>query len=50
MFTADTVAGRATTTLLFPTCGLSKPRLARALIVGDKIQLEIEFRCKRTAL
>jgi polyisoprenoid-binding protein YceI len=49
-FMTDTVAGRATTTLLFSQFGMSKPSLARLLSVDDKIQLEVEFRCKRTAL
>ena len=48
--TADTVAGRATTTLLFSTLGLSKPSVPLLLSVDDKIQLEVEFKCKRTAL
>ena len=49
-FGNDLVAGRATTTLLFPTFNLTKPSLARLLSVDDKIELEIEFRCKRSAL
>lgn len=48
-FGNDQVAGRATTTLLFPTFNLTKPSLARLLSVDDKIELEIEFKCKRTA-
>jgi polyisoprenoid-binding protein YceI len=48
-FGNDQVAGRATTTLLFPTFGMTKPSLARLLSVDDKIDLEIEFKCKRTA-
>jgi polyisoprenoid-binding protein YceI len=47
-FGNDQVAGRATTTLLFPTFGMTKPSLARLLSVDDKIELEIEFKCKRT--
>ena len=47
-FGNDQVAGRATTTLLFPTFNLTKPSLARLLSVDDKIELEIEFRCKRS--
>ena len=49
-FGNDSVAGRATTTLLFPTFNLTKPTLARLMSVDDKIELEIEFRCKRSAL
>ncbi len=48
-FGNDMVAGRATTTLQFATFKLTKPSLARLLSVDDKIELEIEFRCKRTA-
>jgi polyisoprenoid-binding protein YceI len=47
-FGNELVAGRATTTLLFPTFKLTKPSLARLLSVDDKIELEIEFKCKRT--
>jgi hypothetical protein len=46
----DTVAGRATTTLLFWQYMMSKAALVRMLSVDDKIQLEVEFRCRRTAL
>jgi len=49
-FGNDQVAGRATTTLLFTTFNISKPSLARIMSVDDKIELEIEFRCKRSAL
>ena len=49
-FGNDLVAGRATTTLAFPTFNLTKPSLARIMSVDDKIELEIEFRCKRSAL
>jgi hypothetical protein len=35
------------TTLQFATVKLTKPCLARQLSVGDKIELEIEFRCKQ---
>jgi polyisoprenoid-binding protein YceI len=48
-FGNDQVAGRATTTLQFETFNLTKPSLARLLSVDDKIELEIEFKCKRTA-
>ena len=46
-FGNEVVAGRATTTLQFPTFQLTKPSLARLLSVDDKIDLEIEFKCKR---
>ncbi len=49
-FGNDQVAGRATTTLLFPTFKLTKPSLARLLSVDDKIELEIEFKSRRTAM
>jgi polyisoprenoid-binding protein YceI len=49
-FGNDLVAGRATTTLLFPTFNLAKPSLARIMSVDDKIELEIEFKCKRSVL
>jgi polyisoprenoid-binding protein YceI len=48
-FGNELVAGRATTTTDFPTFNLAKPSLARIVSVDDKIELEIEFRCKRTA-
>jgi polyisoprenoid-binding protein YceI len=48
-FANDAVAGRGTTTLTFETFKLTKPTLARLLSVDDKIELEIEFRCQRTA-
>jgi polyisoprenoid-binding protein YceI len=49
-FGNDQVAGRATTTVLFPTFNLTKPSLARIMSVDDKIELEIEFKCKRSVL
>ena len=49
-FGNEVVAGRATTTLQFPTFQLTKPTLARLLSVDDKIELEIEFKCRRSAL
>jgi polyisoprenoid-binding protein YceI len=49
-FGNDSVAGRATTTVLFPTFNITKPSLARLMSVDDKIELEIEFRCKRSVL
>jgi len=48
--TSDTVAGRATTTLPFATFGMAKPTVPFVLTVDDKIQLEVEFRAKRTPL
>jgi polyisoprenoid-binding protein YceI len=47
-FGNDQVAGRATTTLQFATFNLTKPSLARLMSVDDKIELELEFKCKRT--
>ena len=47
-FGNDLVAGRATTTVDFATFNMTKPTLARLVSVDDKIQLEIEFKCKRT--
>ncbi|MCC7010040.1 MAG: YceI family protein [Acidobacteria bacterium] len=49
-FGNDAVSGRATTTLLFPTYKIAKPSLARLLSVDDKIELEVEFKAKRSAL
>ena len=46
-FAKDQVAGRATTNFAFSTFSLPKPTLARLLSVGDKIQLEIEFKMKK---
>jgi polyisoprenoid-binding protein YceI len=48
-FANDAVAGRATTTLTFEQFKMTKPTLARLMSVEDKIELEIEFRCQRTA-
>jgi polyisoprenoid-binding protein YceI len=45
----DGVAGRATSTVDFAMFGMTKPSLARLLSVDDKINLEIEFRCARSA-
>jgi polyisoprenoid-binding protein YceI len=49
-FTGDVVAGRAVTTLTFAPFKMAKPSLARLLSVDDKIQLEVQFRSKRTVL
>jgi polyisoprenoid-binding protein YceI len=47
-FSRDLIAGRALTDFTFSTFGLTKPSLARLLSVDDKIQLDIQFRLKRT--
>jgi polyisoprenoid-binding protein YceI len=47
-FSRDMVAGRAVTTFTFSTFGLNKPQLARVLSVDDNIQLEIQFRMRRS--
>jgi polyisoprenoid-binding protein YceI len=47
-FSRDLVAGRAMTDFTFSTFGLTKPSLARLLSVDDKIQLELDFKLKRT--
>ena len=44
------VSGRALTTLTFQQFNLMKPTLAVLLSVDDKIQLEVEFRCNRSAI
>ena len=49
-FGNELVGGRATTTLDYATFNMTKPSLARLVSVDDKIELEIEFRCKRTVL
>jgi polyisoprenoid-binding protein YceI len=49
-FGNTSVGGRATTTVDFAMFNMTKPSLARLLSVDDKIQLEIEFRCTRTAV
>jgi polyisoprenoid-binding protein YceI len=48
--TTDSIGGRATTTLPFATFGMAKPTVPFVLSVDDKIQLEVEFRAKRTPL
>ena len=45
-----TVNGRATSTIDFAQFNMTKPSLARLVSVEDKINLEIEFRCTRTAV
>ena len=47
-FGNESIGGRATTTIDFASYGMTKPTLARLVSVEDKIELEIEFRCKRT--
>jgi polyisoprenoid-binding protein YceI len=49
-FGNELVGGRATTTIDYATFNLTKPSLARLVSVEDKIELEIEFRCKRTVM
>ena len=49
-FANDAVAGRATTTVDFATFNMTKPSLARLLSVDDKIELEVEFRFKRSVV
>ena len=44
------VAGRAITTVDFASFNMTKPSLARLVSVEEKIHLEIEFRCTRTAM
>jgi polyisoprenoid-binding protein YceI len=44
------VGGRALATIDFAMFNMTKPSLARLLSVDDKIHLEIEFRCTRTAM
>lgn len=49
-FGAEMVGGRATTTIDFASYNMTKPSLARLVSVEDKIELEIEFRCKRSVV
>ncbi len=49
-FGNDMVAGRATTTFGFAAFKMTKPTLARLMSVDDRIELEIEFKAKRSAL
>jgi len=49
-FGNEVVGGRATTTIDFASYNMTKPTLARIMSVDDKIELEIEFRCKRTVV
>ena len=47
-FSAQQLAGRATTNFDFAKFGLTKPAIGRLMSVDDKITLELEFRMKRT--
>ena len=47
-FSAQQLAGRATTNFDFAKFGLTKPAIGRLMSVDDKIILELEFRMKRT--
>ena len=49
-FGNDQVSGRATVSLTFDMFKLTKPSLARLLSVDDRIELEVEFRCRRSAM
>ena len=49
-FTNDIVAGRANTSFTFATFGIPKPQIARLVGVEDNINLELEFRAKRTPM
>ena len=49
-FGNDAVAGRATTAVDFATFNMTKPTLARLLSVEDKIELEVEFRFRRSVV
>ena len=49
-FGNDAIAGRATTTVDFATFNMTKPSLARLMSVDDKIELEVEFRFKRSVV
>ena len=44
----DAIAGRALTSFPFATFNMTKPTVPLLLSAEDKIQLEVEFRCKRT--
>jgi polyisoprenoid-binding protein YceI len=46
--TADNVQGRATTTITFQEFNVTKPAVPLIISADDKIQLEVEFRGKRT--
>jgi polyisoprenoid-binding protein YceI len=49
-FAPALIAGRGKTYITFEQFALPKPQLARLLSVDDKVDLEIEFRTKRTPL
>ena len=46
----DAIAGRGLTSFTFSTFNLTKPTVPLLLSAEDKIQLEVEFRCKRTPI
>ena len=46
----EAISGRAITSFPFSTFSLTKPTVPLLLSAEDKIQLEVEFRCKRTPL
>ena len=48
--TGETIAGRALTSFPFSTFNLTKPSVPLLASADDKIQLEVEFRCKRTPI
>jgi polyisoprenoid-binding protein YceI len=49
-FSNDAVNGRATTTVDFAMFNMTKPTLARLMSVEDKIELEVEFRFRRSVV
>ena len=49
-FGNDAIAGRATTTVDFATFNMTKPSIGRLMSVDDKIELEVEFRFKRSVV
>jgi polyisoprenoid-binding protein YceI len=49
-FGNEAVAGRATTTVDFATFNMTKPSVGRLMSVDDKIQLEVEFRFRRSVV
>ena len=49
-FGNDSIAGRATTTVDFATFNMTKPSIGRLMSVGDTIELEVEFRFKRSVV
>jgi polyisoprenoid-binding protein YceI len=49
-FSNEMVAGRATTQFPFAQFGIPKPQIARLMSVDDTINLDIEFRLRKTPL